>query len=206
MFAERFGVRLGESATTERELLLEHTGFNEAVVAVIPYLTDQGSATFGMAPYPGSFHRRPRRDSSLVELWPWIRGRRRPWSCDAAAEAIGASPRRIRAIVRALEASGLIELHQERDPISSRWEPNLWLITDTGQALKTPPVIALGRARVGENVDLAQLRAVVDGSGLGQRGVAARVKVSPKSLKLMLAGQMPIDRITMQRITGVARG
>lgn len=92
-----------------------------------------------MAPSPGTIHRHARHDSSLIRLWPWARRQRQAWPCSEAADAIDASPRRLRALLAVLAQAGLLERVQAWTPQDQ--EPHLWALTDTGRCLPRAPVV-----------------------------------------------------------------
>ena len=97
-----------------------------------------------MAPTPGSIHRRPRRDSKIAGLWPWIRARRSPWTADAAALAISASPRRVRAVLRAMAEAGLIGVVADSER-HGKWTPARWSLTEAGRGVNQAPILIVDR-------------------------------------------------------------
>lgn len=148
-----------------------------------------------MAPTPGSIHRRPRRDSKIADLWPWIRARRSPWTADAAALAISASPRRVRAVLRAMAEAGLISVVEEAER-HGKWTPARWSLTEAGRGVTQAPILIVDRGSpVGVRIPAvpdskAALEPLVAEKGLVS--TAAHLRVHLETLHGLLDGSVKL--------------
>jgi hypothetical protein len=84
----------------------------------------------------------------MLRLWRWIRARRRPWTCGAAADAAGISEGRARAIVRGLHAAGLVRRLTAWESTGGGFQPATWAISARGGRVTAPPILIVRQGLV----------------------------------------------------------
>jgi hypothetical protein len=151
-----------------------------------------------MAPTRGSIHARARCDSGVARLWQWARTRRAPWTCLDAADAAAISSRRMRAIVGALAAAGLVDCVRESELDNNGQKAAEWTLSVTGTAMREPPILIVtdgaivGVRMPGDDSGTAMLRRALARSGLSTRAAARRLGVSDSSMRRFIRGTPPL--------------
>ena len=168
-----------------------------------------------MPPYIGSIHRRPRSDSGAARLWAWARRKRSAWTIAAAAEAAQIEPRTARKIVAALVEEGLIDTIVERGSAGKDgWTPAEFAMTEAGRKIDSPPILVMaGQSGVVAGVRIIRdpandrLRQSIEASGLATSAAACALGLNPRTLRRMMAGELPIaaDDPVFQRLPALKR-
>jgi hypothetical protein len=138
-----------------------------------------------------------------VRLWDWARARRGAWTAAEAAEAAEITPRRSRAIVKALADAGLVELVDPTEPLGHRAgaAPARYRLSPEGRAHAGAPVLIVdgesgvitGVRAPADGAGNARLCAAVRDAGLSGRAAARALGVNERTLRRMLSGETPID-------------
>lgn len=155
-----------------------------------------------MPPTPGSIHRRPRHDSGAARIWAWARRQRRTWTAHEAAAACAVASRRARAIVAAMAAAGLLEQTAEvARGEGGQLTPAGWRLSAAGRALPVPPVLIIDGetgsivgVRVYDGSGNAELRRLIEETGLSTRAAARALRLNSRTLRRILSGETPISR------------
>jgi hypothetical protein len=165
-----------------------------------------------MPPVPGTIHRVPRRDSGAARMWRWAAGRRKPWSTIDLGEAVGGSPRRIRAIVAGWREAGLVEELRpaEKQPDGSQGAA-LYRVADAHHGAPPPVMVvrdgSIVGARQGSPAAVEKLKATIAALGMSVRAAAIALDIDRRALVRMMAGETLVadDDPVMIRLAALAR-